>query len=60
MVDFFDEIEDELREERMHELLKKYGGVLFAGALEHLFRRPVATTIRKTGPTCGKTVRALV
>ncbi len=33
MVDFFDEIEDELREERMHELLKKYGGVLFAGAL---------------------------
>jgi hypothetical protein len=33
VVDFFDEIEDELREERMHELLKKYGGVLFAGAL---------------------------
>jgi hypothetical protein len=33
VVDFFDEIEDELREERMHELLKKYGGALFAGAL---------------------------
>jgi hypothetical protein len=33
VVDFFDEIQDELREERMHELLKKYGGALFAAAL---------------------------
>jgi hypothetical protein len=33
VVDLFDEIEDELREERMHEMLKKYGGLLFAGAL---------------------------
>lgn len=33
MVDFFDEVEEELREERAQELLKKYGGVLFAGAL---------------------------
>jgi hypothetical protein len=33
VVDLFDEIEDELREERMHELLKKYGGVLVGAAL---------------------------
>ena len=33
MVDLFDEVEEELREERMHELLKKYGGLLFAAAL---------------------------
>ena len=33
MVDFFDEVEEELREERMHEFLKKYGGLLFAAAL---------------------------
>lgn len=33
MVDIFDEVEEELREERMHELLKKYGGLLFAAAL---------------------------
>jgi len=33
VVDIFDEVEEELREERMHELLKKYGGLLFAAAL---------------------------
>ncbi len=33
VVDIFDEVEEELREERMHELLKKYGGVLFGAAL---------------------------
>ncbi len=33
MVDIFDEVEEELREERMQELLKKYGGVLFGAAL---------------------------
>jgi hypothetical protein len=33
VVDLFDEVEEELREERMHELLKKYGGLLFAAAL---------------------------
>ena len=33
MVDIFDEVEEELREERMQELLKKYGGLLFAAAL---------------------------
>ncbi|MGA3002827.1 MAG: tetratricopeptide repeat protein [Acetobacteraceae bacterium] len=33
MVDIFDEVEEELREERMHALLKKYAGVLFAAAL---------------------------
>ena len=30
MVDIFDEVEEELREERMQALLKKYGGLLFA------------------------------
>jgi hypothetical protein len=33
VVDIFDEVEEELREERMQELLKKYGGLLFAAAL---------------------------
>jgi hypothetical protein len=33
VVDFFDEVDEELREERMAEFLKKYGGLLFAGAL---------------------------
>jgi hypothetical protein len=33
VVDIFDEVEEELREERAQELLKKYGGLLFAGAL---------------------------
>ncbi|MSP03322.1 MAG: tetratricopeptide repeat protein [Acetobacteraceae bacterium] len=33
MVDIFDEVEEELREERMQAFLKKYGGVLFAGCL---------------------------
>ncbi len=33
MVDIFDEVDEELREERMREFLKKYGGLLFAGAL---------------------------
>jgi hypothetical protein len=33
VVDFFDEVEEELREERMQELLKKYGGLLFGAAL---------------------------
>jgi hypothetical protein len=33
VVDLFDEVEEELREERMHELLKKYGGLLFGAAL---------------------------
>ena len=33
MVDIFDEVEEELREERMHEFLKKYGGLLFAACL---------------------------
>ena len=33
MVDFFDEVEEELREERMQEFLKKYGVLLFAAAL---------------------------
>lgn len=33
VVDIFDEVEEELREERMQQLLKKYGGVLFAAAL---------------------------
>ncbi len=33
MVDIFDEVEEELREERMQALLKKYAGVLFAAAL---------------------------
>jgi hypothetical protein len=33
VVDIFDEVEEELREERMQELLKKYAGVLFAAAL---------------------------
>ena len=30
MVDIFDEVEEELREERMQALLKKYGGLMFA------------------------------
>ena len=30
MVDIFDEVEEELRDERMQALLKKYGGLLFA------------------------------
>jgi hypothetical protein len=33
VVDIFDEVEEELREERMQALLKKYAGVLFAAAL---------------------------
>ena len=33
MVDIFDEVEEELREERMQEFLKKYGVLLFAAAL---------------------------
>jgi hypothetical protein len=33
VVDIFDEVEEELREERMHALLKKYAGVLIAAAL---------------------------
>ena len=33
MVDFFDEVDEELREERMAEFLKKYGGLLFAAAI---------------------------
>lgn len=33
MVDIFDEVEEELREERMQALLKKYAGALFAAAL---------------------------
>ena len=33
MVDIFDEVDEELREERMQAFLKKYGGLLFAGAL---------------------------
>jgi hypothetical protein len=33
VVDLFDEIDEELREERMHEFLKKYAGLLFAAAL---------------------------
>ena len=33
MVDIFDEVEEELREERMHALLKKYAGLLFVAAL---------------------------
>jgi len=33
VVDIFDEVEDELREERMQALLKKYAGLLFAAAL---------------------------
>lgn len=33
MVDIFDEVDEELREERMQEFLKKYGGLLFAAAL---------------------------
>jgi len=33
VVDIFDEIEEELREERMHQFLKKYAGLLFAAAL---------------------------
>jgi hypothetical protein len=33
VVDFFDEVEEELREERLNELFKKYAGVLIAAAL---------------------------
>ena len=33
MVDIFDEVDEELREERMQEFLKKYGGLLFGGCL---------------------------
>jgi len=33
VVDIFDEVEDDLREERMQQLLKKYGGVLIAACL---------------------------
>jgi hypothetical protein len=33
VVDIFDEVEEELREERMQEFLKKYGVLLFAAAL---------------------------
>jgi hypothetical protein len=33
VVDIFDEVEEELREERMQQLLKKYAGLLFAAAL---------------------------
>jgi hypothetical protein len=33
VVDIFDEVEEELREERMQAFLKKYGGVIFAAAL---------------------------
>jgi hypothetical protein len=33
VVDIFDEVEEELREERMQALLKKYAGLLFAAAL---------------------------
>ena len=33
MVDIFDEVEEELREERMQQFLKKYGALLFAAAL---------------------------
>ena len=33
MVDIFDEVEEELREERMQEFLKKYGGLIFVAAL---------------------------
>jgi len=33
VVDIFDEVDEELREERMQEFLKKYGGLLFAAAL---------------------------
>lgn len=33
MVDIFDEVEEDLRAERMQALLKKYGGLLFAAAL---------------------------
>lgn len=33
MVDIFDEVDEELRAERMQEYLKKYGGLLFAAAL---------------------------
>lgn len=33
MVDIFDEVDEELREERMQEFLKKYGGLIFAAAL---------------------------
>jgi hypothetical protein len=33
VVDIFDEVEEELREERMQALLKKYGGLLFGAAL---------------------------
>jgi hypothetical protein len=33
VVDIFDEVDEELREERMQEFLKKYGGLMFAAAL---------------------------
>src|SRR6185437_14528181 len=33
VVDIFDEVDEELREERMQEFLKKYAGLLFAAAL---------------------------
>ena len=33
MVDIFDEVDEELRAERMKELGKKYGGLIFAGCL---------------------------
>ena len=33
MVDIFDEVEEELREERMQEFLKKYGILLIAACL---------------------------
>ena len=33
MVDIFDEVEEELREERMKEILKKYGGLIFAACV---------------------------
>jgi len=33
VVDIFDEVDEELRAERMRELGKKYGGLIFAGCL---------------------------
>jgi len=33
VVDIFDEVDEELRAERAQQLLKRYGGVIIAGAI---------------------------